>query len=287
MWSHLPSSALAGRVVVVSAARSARTSLSLSARGIMLAAAAAVTASPQRRHISTGGRLAATTGQLQSSSHKHVAAAASSVTPQAGAAVAAAAHTPVAATEAAAAGSSSNVHYNLSGLTALVTGGSSGIGLGVAQLLAQQGVRVAITSRSLKHAQKAAGDIDAAMLLDLDKHAASKAAVAAAAVPHHHPPPPIAVALPVISIECDVKSSVSVDAAVDAAWNAFGQRLDIVVHAAGVSVDALIVRTNDESVRREQRTAAQSMRLQTILTRPVPSVCPSVSSVCSSVQLTM
>ncbi|EIM76456.1 short chain dehydrogenase [Nitritalea halalkaliphila LW7] len=45
---------------------------------------------------------------------------------------------------------------NLKQKTALITGGSKGIGLGVARSLMEQGMRVAITSRSLEAAQKAA-----------------------------------------------------------------------------------------------------------------------------------
>lgn len=42
---------------------------------------------------------------------------------------------------------------------ALITGGSKGIGYGVAMALLQQGVRVAITSRSLTNAEKAAKEL--------------------------------------------------------------------------------------------------------------------------------
>jgi NAD(P)-dependent dehydrogenase (short-subunit alcohol dehydrogenase family) len=52
----------------------------------------------------------------------------------------------------------------------------------------------------------------------------------------------------VLALQADVRSSADVDSAVEAAWKAFGQRLDIVVHAAGVSHDALIVRASDASV---------------------------------------
>ena len=106
-----------------------------------------------------------------------------------------------------------------------MTGGSSGIGLAIARLLAQQGVRVAITSRSLERAQAAAADIEASL-------GSSTAAGIA----------------PVLALQVDVRESSSVDAAVESAWSAFGQRLDLVVHAAGVSHDALIVRATDASV---------------------------------------
>lgn len=45
---------------------------------------------------------------------------------------------------------------DLNNKTALITGGSKGIGFGVAEALLEQGVNVAITSRSLKNAEDAA-----------------------------------------------------------------------------------------------------------------------------------
>ncbi|MCA6078864.1 SDR family oxidoreductase [Fulvivirga sedimenti] len=48
---------------------------------------------------------------------------------------------------------------NLSGLTALVTGGSKGIGYGIAAAMLQQGMSVAITSRSALAAEEAASNL--------------------------------------------------------------------------------------------------------------------------------
>lgn len=50
---------------------------------------------------------------------------------------------------------------NLNNKVALITGGSKGIGYGIAYALMQQGVNVAITSRSATSAQKAAGQLNA------------------------------------------------------------------------------------------------------------------------------
>ncbi len=44
----------------------------------------------------------------------------------------------------------------LSNITAYITGGSKGIGFGIAKALLQQGMKVAISSRNLETAQKAA-----------------------------------------------------------------------------------------------------------------------------------
>ncbi|MDB4175495.1 SDR family oxidoreductase [Flavobacteriaceae bacterium] len=47
----------------------------------------------------------------------------------------------------------------LQGKVAFITGGSKGIGFGIAQILLQKGIHVAITSRSLESAQKAANQL--------------------------------------------------------------------------------------------------------------------------------
>jgi 3-oxoacyl-[acyl-carrier protein] reductase len=125
------------------------------------------------------------------------------------------------------------VNYDLSGRAALVTGGSSGIGLGIARLLAEQGVRVALSSRSLARATEAAESI-VAQTASLSNASANAAA--------HRP----------LAIECDVRDPAAVERMVDEAHRSFG-RLDFVVHAAGVNVDALIVRAKDESVQASAR----------------------------------
>ena len=50
---------------------------------------------------------------------------------------------------------------NLNNKVALITGGSKGIGYGIAYALMQQGVNVAVTSRSIASAQKAAEQLNA------------------------------------------------------------------------------------------------------------------------------
>lgn len=49
---------------------------------------------------------------------------------------------------------------NLTGKTALITGGSKGIGLGIAKAMVQQGMKVAVTSRHQEAAQGAADDLN-------------------------------------------------------------------------------------------------------------------------------
>ena len=61
----------------------------------------------------------------------------------------------------------------LQGKVAFITGGSKGIGFGIAQVLLQKGIHVAITSRSFESAQKAANQLsvfaaDSAKVLALE-----------------------------------------------------------------------------------------------------------------------
>ena len=85
---------------------------------------------------------------------------------------------------------------------AYITGGSKGIGLGIAKALLEKGMRVAITSRTLKAAQKAAASLSS----DAGK---------------------------VLALESDVSSLASEQKSVDAVVKHFGQ-LDVVVANAGV-----------------------------------------------------
>ncbi|MFS1291988.1 SDR family NAD(P)-dependent oxidoreductase [Pseudomonas piscis] len=54
------------------------------------------------------------------------------------------------------------MELNLTGRTALISGASSGIGAGVARVLAQEGVRIAITARQPDRLQEVAAHIEAA-----------------------------------------------------------------------------------------------------------------------------
>lgn len=93
---------------------------------------------------------------------------------------------------------------NLNNKVALITGGSKGIGYGIAYALMQQGVNVAITSRSAKSAQKAAEQLNA------------DASTAKA-----------------IGLEADVRQLESQQQAVKTIEDTFGQ-LDIVIANAGL-----------------------------------------------------
>ena len=93
---------------------------------------------------------------------------------------------------------------NLNNKVALITGGSKGIGYGIAYALMQQGVNVAITSRSVASAEKAAEQLNANV-------SSAKA----------------------IGLEADVRQLESQQKAVKTTLDTFGQ-LDIVIANAGL-----------------------------------------------------
>lgn len=95
----------------------------------------------------------------------------------------------------------------LQGKVAFITGGSKGIGFGIAQVLLQKGVHVAITSRSLESAQKAANQ--------LSVFAADSAKV--------------------LALEADVRDYQQQQDAVKATESALGS-IDIVIANAGLGV---------------------------------------------------
>jgi NAD(P)-dependent dehydrogenase (short-subunit alcohol dehydrogenase family) len=97
---------------------------------------------------------------------------------------------------------------NLENKVAYITGGSKGIGFGIAKVLLANGMRVAITSRSLQAAKEAA-----ALLSDDDKK--------------------------VLALESNVSSLFSERKAVKAVTDHFGQ-LDVVIANAGVGYFAPI-----------------------------------------------
>ena len=93
---------------------------------------------------------------------------------------------------------------NLNNKVALITGGSKGIGYGIAYALMQHGVNVAVTSRSVESAQKAAEQLNADV-------SSAKA----------------------IGLEADVRQLESQQQAVKTTVETFGQ-LDIVIANAGL-----------------------------------------------------
>jgi len=112
---------------------------------------------------------------------------------------------------------------NIRGKVALITGGTKGIGYGIAEALLKQGVNVAITSRSQKAADTAAKDLN------------SKGYDSASA----------------IGIAADVRSFESQEQAVKATLEAFG-KLNVVVANAGLghfgSIEEMSVKNWNEVI---------------------------------------
>jgi 3-oxoacyl-[acyl-carrier protein] reductase len=102
--------------------------------------------------------------------------------------------------------------FDLSGMTALVTGASGGIGGAVARALAAQGARVAVSGTRAEALAAVAGAIG-----------------------------DTSVVLP-----CNLSDAAAVDALVPQALEALGGRLDILVNNAGVTRDNLALRMKDE-----------------------------------------
>jgi len=102
--------------------------------------------------------------------------------------------------------------FDLTGMTALVTGASGGIGSGIAQVLAGQGARIAVSGSN---------EAKLAAFRDTlgDDH---------------------------VALTCDLSDSAAVDGLVPRAVEALGGRLDILVNNAGVTRDNLAMRMKDD-----------------------------------------
>ena len=106
--------------------------------------------------------------------------------------------------------------FSLTGKTAIVTGASSGLGVTMAEALAEAGANVVIAARRVENLEALASRIEGA---------GGKA----------------------MAYRCDVSDSSSVRDLVAAAWEAFG-RVDVLVNNAGVSAEAGVMpeKTPDE-----------------------------------------
>ncbi len=102
--------------------------------------------------------------------------------------------------------------FDLSGMTALVTGASGGIGSAISRALARQGARVAVSGSNAEKLEAFRGEMGG-----------------------DH------VALP-----CNLSDAAAVDALVPQAVEALGGKLDILVNNAGVTRDNLAMRMKDE-----------------------------------------
>jgi len=102
--------------------------------------------------------------------------------------------------------------FDLSGMTALVTGASGGIGSAIAKALAAQGAKVALSGTREDALKAVAADIGG----------------------------------DVVILPCNLGDAEAVDGLIPRAVEALGGKLDILVNNAGVTRDNLIMRMKDE-----------------------------------------
>ena len=102
--------------------------------------------------------------------------------------------------------------FDLSGMTALVTGASGGIGSAIAKALAGQGAKVALSGTREDALKAVAAEIAADTVI----------------------------------LPCNLADSAAVDGLVPRAVEALGGKLDILVNNAGVTRDNLVMRMKDE-----------------------------------------
>jgi 3-oxoacyl-[acyl-carrier protein] reductase len=102
--------------------------------------------------------------------------------------------------------------FDLTGMTALVTGASGGLGSSIARALSAQGARLAVSGSNLEKLESFR-----------------------AALGGDH-----------VSLPCNLSDGSSVDRLVPQAVEALGGRLDILVNNAGVTRDNLLMRMKDE-----------------------------------------
>ena len=109
--------------------------------------------------------------------------------------------------------------FDLSGMTALVTGASGGIGSAIARALARQGARLALSGSNSSKLRSFREELN-------EEFGASEAG--------DH-----------VEITCDLSNTTQVEELVPAAVDTFGQ-LDILVNNAGITRDNLAMRMKDE-----------------------------------------
>src|SRR5438034_3965532 len=126
--------------------------------------------------------------------------------------------------------------FDLTGMTALVTGASGGIGSAIAQALAAQGARLAVSGSNAEKLEAFRGSLGG-----------------------DH-----------VAIGCNLADGAAVDQLVPSAVDALGGKLDILVNNAGVTRDNLLMRMKDaefEEVIRINLEAA--FRLMRAAARPM------------------
>src|SRR5690606_1689772 len=105
--------------------------------------------------------------------------------------------------------------FDLSGMTALVTGSAGGIGSSISRALARQGARLALSGSNSSKLRAFRDELNEEF-------------------GHDH-----------VEITCDLSNTTQVEELVPAALDTFG-KLDIVVNNAGIARDNLAMRMKDE-----------------------------------------
>jgi 3-oxoacyl-[acyl-carrier protein] reductase len=126
--------------------------------------------------------------------------------------------------------------FDLSGMTALVTGASGGLGSAIAKALAGQGARLAVSGSNVEKLERFRGELGG-----------------------DH------VALP-----CNLADGAAVDQLVPQTVEALGGKLDILVNNAGVTRDNLLMRMKDEEFEEVIRINLEAaFRLMRAAARPM------------------
>lgn len=102
--------------------------------------------------------------------------------------------------------------FDLSGMTALVTGASGGLGSAIAKALAGQGARLAVSGSNVEKLERFREELGG-----------------------DH-----------VALACNLSDSAAVDQLVPSAVDALGGQLDILINNAGVTRDNLLMRMKDE-----------------------------------------
>ncbi|WP_176595328.1 MULTISPECIES: 3-oxoacyl-[acyl-carrier-protein] reductase [Sphingobium] len=121
--------------------------------------------------------------------------------------------------------------FDLTGMTALVTGASGGIGFEIARALMKQGAKVALSGTSAEKLEAAR----AKMQILRDGESVHFSVSQANGGPIDHP-----------ILPCNLSDPAAVDALVGQAVEALGGKIDILVNNAGITRDNLILRMKDE-----------------------------------------
>src|SRR5436305_4755334 len=129
--------------------------------------------------------------------------------------------------------------FDLSGMTALVTGGSGGLGSAIAKALAGQGARLAVSGSNVEKLECFREELGS-----------------------NH-----------VAISCNLSDGAAVDQLVPQALEALGGKLDILVNNAGVTRDNLLMRMKDEEFEEVIRINLEAaFRLMRAAARPMMKV---------------